>query len=315
MPVYVKQNRILNNKVYSSSIINPLIINNHINSSTINKLQNKNASTDRLVYSYQDPYYNGIGQFTRNSSCWINGVTNISCFSPAQLNGTTWQQKAGTLLTTKHVIFAKHFKPSIISGGTPLIFVDENNNVVRRNLVQTVDDIIGDICIGLLDTDVPNNIKIAKVLPKNYNQYITIGNTNNIPNPPTDILAIGLDQEEKAILMAWESVYDIVYPNSGNPITSQGTLIVTTNTTGVSSSFTTYNAFTETIVSGDSGNPAFVIIDNELVLLSCWLVPTGGPFVTARYDAINSMIENLSPGQGYSLTPVDLNLVYNKYNN
>ena len=170
MPIYLKQNRILNNKVrYNVYPINTNIISNHINNSTIARLTDKNPDTDRLVYSSQNPY-GGVGDagiWVRNPSCWINGVTNISCFSPAQRSGALWYQRAGTLITKKHFILAKHFVFAILEGGTPLIFVDENNNAIRRNLIQYAYDNITDIAIGVLDNEVPSNIKIAKVLPVN----------------------------------------------------------------------------------------------------------------------------------------------------
>jgi hypothetical protein len=40
---------------------------------------------------------------------------------------------------------------------------------------------------------------------------------------------------------------------------------------------------------------------------------TGGPFITGRYNEVNSIIQSLSPGEGYSLTPIDLQTVYAKY--
>lgn len=175
MSIYVYKNKICINKVLFKDI-NTNIIPYHINLSATNKLIDRNPNTDRYIYSSQDPYYNGVGKFIRNTSCWLNGVSNISCASPAQLSGAAWNTRAGTLITKKHVLFAKHYVPSIISGGTPLIFVADDNTVIRRNLVQLAFDtnLNGngtDIAVGLLDNEVPSNIKIAKVLPINFEQY------------------------------------------------------------------------------------------------------------------------------------------------
>lgn len=300
MPIYVKQNRLLSNKVrYIIYPIDQNIIPSHVNSSTIARLQNKNSNTDRLIYSSQDPYYNGIGSFTRNTSCWINGVSNISCFSPAQLSGSNWFQTAGTLITKKHIILAKHFLPSIINGGTPLIFVDNNNNVIRRNLIQYANDTVGDISIGLLDNEIPDNIKIAKILPLNYQTYIGY---------PTNLLIVSLDQEEKAILKVWDGLLNYIIQADSYQYAYLNSISINDP-----SSFQPYSNFSEPIISGDSGNPSFIIIDNELILLSCWHTPQGGPFVTNRYSQVNTLINNLSPNEGYSLTPIDLEEVYNKY--
>ena len=292
MPFFTKGYNIYQNKLYySNSIINKNVLSNHINNSTLNKLTNKNPSTDRLVYSSQNPY----GSFTRNPSCWINGVNNISCFSPAQLSGFAWNKTAGTLITTKHILQAKHFNTAILPGGTTFVFVDSNNNVVYRKLIAyEYDPRIAsngttqytDIAVGLLDNDVPSNIKIAKVLPTNYGDYINYG-----------LLAVALNQQEKAILKQWTGQYS----NSYLGLTSYSTTLLN------------YNNFSEDIVTGDSGNPAFIIIDNELVLLSCFTSTIGGEFVTSRYDAINDAINRLSPNEGYSLTPIDLQAAYYKY--
>ncbi len=289
------------------SLIDKTIIANHINSSTASRLSGKNPSTDRFVYSSQNPY-GGVGDagiWVRNSNCWINGVSNISCFSPAQRSGASWNTRGGTLITRKHVLFAKHYKTSILpNGGTPLIFVDENNNAIRRNIIQYGDD-ISDITIALLDSEVPSNIKIAKVLPKNYQDYMVLGwpTGGDLDYGLLGILGVGLDQEEKAHVKTSTTVdYNSLYH-----------IIAFDNFSGPQGSINPYPQWTEDIVVGDSGNPVFYIIDNELVVLTTWWTPTNGPFITKRYDQVNAIIEELSPGQGYSLTPIDLQAVYDKY--
>ena len=236
------------NKVYNNNLpIDKTVISNHIMNTIDNRLQNKNASTDMLVFSSQNPYSGG--NFIRNSSCWINGVSNISCFSPAQLSGANWWQRGGTLISPRHIILAKHFIIGIISGGTPILFVDNNNSVVTRKLIKYEFDNT-DIAVGLLDNDVPSNIKFAKVLPKNYFTYFAPNSDNNY--------AVGLDAQEKAILKRifniFSSTIDIRGFSNEHP----------------------YFSFSENIITGDSGNPVFLIIDNELVLLTTWWFDTGG---------------------------------------
>jgi hypothetical protein len=299
MPFYTRGNKLYNNKLrYNLLPIDKNVIYNHINSSTANRLVGKNPATDRLVYSSQNPY-GGVGDagtWVRNPNCWINGVSNISCFSPAQRSGANWWQRAGTLVTTRHFIQATHFTTAILpNGGTPIIFVDENNNAIRRNLIA-YDFAPNDIAIGLLDNDVPSNIKIAKVLPPNYKDYIQALNING--SELFGLLSVGLDQEEKALVKT---------------ITTISTFINFDNMSGPSGGVNPYPEWSETIIVGDSGNPIFLIIDNELVLISTWLSPTAGPFMTTHYNAINEAINRLSSNQGYSLTPINLELVYHKY--
>lgn len=302
MPIYVKQNKLLGNKVrHSLYPIDTTVITSHINNSTIARLVNKDPNTDRLVYSSQNPY-GGVGDagfWTRNPSCWINGVSNISCFSPAQRSGANWWQRAGTLITRKHFILAKHFKFALLEGGTGIIFVDENNNAIKRNLIQYAEDNLTDIGIGLLDNEVPGNYTFAKVLPPNYQDYIGY---------PQNILAVSLDQQEKAILKVWDGLLNYI-ATGGNYQYAYITSISSSDPIN----FQPYSSFSEDIVVGDSGNPSFIIIDNELILLSCWHTPISGPFITDRYNKVNELINSLSPNEGYSLTPINLELVYHKY--
>lgn len=330
MPTYLKNNKLLSNKIgrYNSNI-NKNIIPNHINVSTSNRLFGKNYSTDRYVYTSQNPY----GNFVRNPNCWLNSISNISCFSPAQLSGAAWYQRAGTLITRKHIILAKHFVFDILSGGTPIIFIDDNNNKYQPKLISYAYDDT-DIAIGLLDNEVSSNIKIAKVLPTNYTDYFNISNTSSSYDSYTSLrsftnnpylYAVGLDQEEKAIMFLYNGCRVSRAGSSPNYIYYH-MINVSGSNTDVSSEIrndsyynSTYpnpaqfNDWNEPIITGDSGNPLFLIIDNELVLLTTWASVTVGPSITNRYDQVNNLIESLSPGQGYSLTPIDLSAVYSKY--
>lgn len=280
--------------------IDKTVLPARINAFIAGKLQGKDPATALAVYSSQDPYFNGLGKFIRNPSCWLNGVKNISCFSPAQMSGANWWQRGGTLITRKHVLFAAHFAPAVITGGTPLIFVADDNTVIRRNIVQYGTIPWGaDVAIALLDSDVPANIQIAKVLPKNYADYLNSDAT-------TPAYCVGLDQQEKALVKLGTIGSGSVFNYNGQQIMY--------NVFGVHETWAAhqYQSFNEAIIVGDSGNPVFLILDNELVVMTTWLSPTGGAFISAPsvYDTTNALIESLSPGEGYALTDVDLAAAY-----
>lgn len=332
MPFYTKNNKLLNNKILYNNIIDKNILSNHINVATANRLIGKNPSTSMNVYSSQSPYGGPIdaGIWVRNPDCWLNGVSNISCFSPAQRSGANWWQRGGTLITRKHALFAKHFVPSILpNGGTPLIFVDENNNAILRNIIQYAYDTT-DIAIALLDSEVPSNIKIAKVLPVNFIDYVEVSSFLGWVKPElidiqgfwlktSFLYSVSLDQEEKASVKLW------IGSSRGGPANdlsggaefyrysnySYGSNIIPNPL--ATPMINNLLSWDDPIVVGDSGNPAFLIIDNELVVLTTWQSINSGPFISSRYTQVNNLIESLSPGQGYSLTPVDLAAVYAKY--
>lgn len=332
MPFYTKGSKLISSRVkLNTNSINKNIIPNHINVSTSNRLFGKDYSTDRYVYSSQNPY----GNFVRNPNCWLNGISNISCFSPAQLSGANWWQRGGTLITRKHALFAKHFVTSVISGGTPLVFIDDNNNKYQPKIINYAYDST-DIAIALLDSEVNSNIKIAKVLPTNFQNYFNTKNVISVYNTSFGstvygfqnnpyLYAVGLDQEEKAIVFLYNGCRLLASGSSPNTIYYQLTNASNSyddvptelrNNTYYNSMYPNpaqFSNWNESIVTGDSGNPLFLIIDNELVVISAYLVPTGGPFITNRYNEVNALIESLSPGEGYSLSPVDLATVYAKY--
>ena len=309
MSFYISNHKIIK-KNYNDSI-RPNVIRSHINHNVRQRIYNKNPAECFPLYTTKNPYYNNLGLYIRNPNCWINGVSNISCISPAHLGNGGANFRRGTLITKKHLLFAQHYTPGIFTGGTPFIFVDENNNVVRRNLIQMYRyadyaDAVGstkiraDIAIGLLDSEVPSNIKPAKVLPKNYKNYINIANT----------LAAALDQEDK-VLVKTSTYFD---GDKGYEI-FQG--VIYFNNIGPASVFlepfsdwTIYPTYTEDVIAGDSGNPIFYIINNEIVILTTWFTPWAGPFLPYYFDEVNEMIETLSPAQGYSLTPIDIDSVY-----
>jgi hypothetical protein len=62
--------------------------------------------------------------------------------------------------------------------------------------------------------------------------------------------------------------------------------------------------FGENLIGGDSGNPAFLLVDGEAVLILTHHFSTGGPFYTAHFDAVNAAMAQL--GGGYQLTEFDL---------
>jgi hypothetical protein len=291
--IYVKNST---PRLRTSFNIDKEVIKNHINTATADRLTNKNPSTDSFVYSTRDPYFSGVGNFIRNTSCWLNGVNNISCFSPAQLSGANWFQRAGTLVSPRHVVFVDHFRPAILAGGTPLIFVDDNNNVIRRNLLRYETDIPSQIAMGLLDSDVPSNIKVAKVLPKNYATYMTVSSITT-----ARMLVVALNQQQRVLIKESHGLTTLIF----STFTRKNI-----NIPNLDINHPLYS-FTATAIAGDSGQPIFYIIDNELVFLTVWSTSVTGPALLEYYSFMNSMMQKL--GGGYQLTPIDLQAVYDKY--
>ena len=58
------------------------------------------------------------------------------------------------------------------------------------------------------------------------------------------------------------------------------------------------------VISGDSGNPAFLLIDDEPVLMLTHFFAVYGPFYTSSFDEVNAAMTAL--GGGYQLTEINL---------
>lgn len=178
-----------------------------------------------------------------NMNCWAGGI-DFSCASP--WNSYNYHRMyAATAISSRHVVLAKHHTPSSLP--QKYFFVGTNGIVYGRSIVATKN--VGlDITVALLDSDLPAAVRPAKVLPPNYKEYI--GSGKCLP-------MVLLDQYEKAYVFEVSNLYDsctvnhverygVVYQNSSNA---------------------TRAAFTKALlIDGDSGNPHFFIVENELVL-------------------------------------------------
>jgi hypothetical protein len=236
------------------------------------------ASTlTKSIFSTQN---HNTATYVRNMSCWAaSGGLDLTCISP--WNSTGANTRAGTLISPRHIIFAAHYQ---IDVGSTIRFVDQNNNVVTRIIINKLTHpaytpYYPDITIGILDSDVPASIGYAKILPQNWANYLpSLSSKNRLP-------CLYLDQEEKALII------DLVGINSSTLFNSP--------------SIASRLSFYENIISGDSGDPFFLIVNNQLVILSVVTYADGaGTFISLHKDTINSMMNSL--GGVYSLTEADL---------
>ena len=234
------------------------------------RIASKSASTALKVFSTQN---HTAGTYIRNTSFWGADI-DFTCVSPWNSNGGV--NKAGTLISPRHIIFAKHYK---IANGATIRFVKADNTVITRTLSSQI-DIANDLTIGLLNSDVPAGISFAKILPQDVDDYI-VGIANRIP-------CVRFDQEEKALI-------GDIYNSFNNEVVYAR---VPSNSKRVE--------FYEDVVGGDSGNPCFLIINDEPVLITTWTHGVAGDGDNIKYykTEINSAMTTL--GGGYQLTEVDL---------
>lgn len=248
-------------------------------------MADKQPLASARIFSTQD--HSG-GTYTRNADFWgspfVEALTGISPW-----NSTGSFQRGGILISPRHMLFATHYPPD---NGATVRFVKSDNTVITRTisglntLSQTGPD-YPDFTIALLDSDVPSGIAFAKVLPDNFKDYL-----------PDDIAAARIpcaatDQEEKLL------VQDVATIPLNATVTEYCAMQVPVSLLRL--------AFYENKVGGDSGNPAFWIIEGQLVLLTLWAYGQNGGAGTSVTDfktEINAAMTSL--GGGYSLTEVNL---------
>jgi len=212
--------------------------------------------------------------FVRNLNCWANAI-DLSCASP--WNSTGGSQRAGTLISPRHVVFCEHssFYPA---NGATMWFVSQSGQVVTRTLSSTV-FVAEDIRLGVLSEDVPSFISFARLLPPDWPDYLpSINAAFTVP-------LLMLNQTERASV---SNLVSLISPKFTNAFPEN------------------YQSFYGNLVEGDSGNPVFLVVNDSPVLLG--VLTFGGPgsgFHLAQFaNQINAAMSTL--GGGYQLTPIDL---------
>ena len=220
------------------------------------------------IYDVQD-HTNGI--YERNIHCWAYDV-DLTGMSP--WNEHDGPRRAGTLISPRHIAFAKHYPLTTDPARNKLRFITQDDVVIERAVVG-ISYPGDDIGIAVLDADVPPEITFYKVLPRNWDDHL---------GPVSGLAMLHLDQEEKALVRDMGSLSsNCNHRESTDPLRSP---------------------FTETLIGGDSGNPAFVLIDSEPVFLLTHFTAVHGPFYTAWFDEVNDAMTQL--GGDYQLTEYDL---------
>jgi len=182
--------------------------------------------------------------YPRNPSLWCADVVDkLTAISP--WNSEHRNRVGGTLITKRHIITSAHAALSISS--VPLIvrFVDADSNVHTRTIIgaKTSADWSGrgsnrsDFRIYTLDSDLPDSIKPCKIMPSNWENYLPDLNDTRPPQ-------LVLDQEEKALVADLRRI-DTKLSYGAYPIDTDRAI------------------FSESLIGGDSGNPAFLIVDPD----------------------------------------------------
>jgi hypothetical protein len=190
------------------------------------------------------------------------------------MSGVSFNQKQTcTLVTRRHVVMAKHYQRGI---GSRVIFHDRNGKRLERILTARK-AVIGDVAVGLLNADVPAGYKVYALPAPREDFSNLIGRT-----------AAVTDQNRR-----------LFFHRIG---------MVTPTYVSFRHEEPKRHGWGKKLVSGDSGNPSFLISGNELVLIETHTGggPGVGPFYGSRglQEKLQIAINELAPG--YSLRKKNL---------
>jgi hypothetical protein len=192
--------------------------------------------------------------------------------------GVAWDDaRSATLVSPEHVVMAAHYARAV---GTPLVFHDRRGRPQRR-VVAAVVSLAGlaDVTVGRLDSPLPDSVRPYRLLPPSAGYSGLEG-----------CLAVVTDQRRKAFIHEIGTV-------SGNGIHFR-----------LPAASRVPAHLTKRLVSGDSGNPSFLLVGGELVLIETHTAggPGAGPFLSAPpvFAAINGAMSKLGGGQQLRTVPL-----------
>ena len=268
------------------------------------------AANTSMLTSFTDP--NGVlegGGFnaSRSDSFWGKDIdfTSVSIWNSqgneAADGGADYRQRGATAITKRHIIMAKHFK---IGSGKVVYFIDLDGTWISRTISAIADHATLDITVGVLNEELPDNISFSKIFPLDTNDYLNLDASKNIKGYYKSIVA-GFNREKQLVLMQLTALTN--------------TSDKTTYNTKPSFVSVPYDDLAKQISGGDSGQPLFIIIDGEAVLLSSHHIVAAGtgaanaPSYAAYILVINTLIAAADSTAGVStsleVTKFDLNSI------
>lgn len=172
--------------------------------------------------------------------------------------------RTATLITPRHVVMAKHYaRPA----AAPVVFHDRSGKRIERKLIGFSSG-AGDVIVGLLDEPVPSNYR------------------------PYPLPAVGADASAligRPVIVSDQKRNLFVHLISGF---GNGTIALKHDPAE-------RYGWSKNLVVGDSGNPSFLIVGNELVLLETHT--TGGPGTGPYYGdpavqaSVRAAVRKLDP--------------------
>lgn len=264
------------NPVATSNVFGPIVLYAALLFAIITAQQSAlAASTDTNVFSAIN---HGTTTYARNPSNWTQ------CDLSAHIVYCSRTGKGGGVATGPRTAIA-----NIHAGGSPLQgdtirFIGNDDTINDRIVSETIEISGTDLRVVLWDVDLPNTVKIAKVLGPNYLNYL-----------PT----IQADETQSNYVL-----HPCLYINSASRV-YPGVCMISSSGSSVLLSRnyanpTALDLWVEPI-TGDSASPVCLIIGGELVALGTLSTAGAAPSIAQHHDAINTAMSST----GDTLTVLD----------
>lgn len=212
----------------------------------------------------------------RNESAW---------FASVDLTSVPTTARGGVLISPEHALFAAHYAPSV---GATITWQTAGNEAVSRTVAAIAthpdyDPVTyrNDIAVVKLSSPV-TNVSVAKTLPADWRAYVPTVSGITALRVPTLAFEIGTVQEVSSPLLE----------------------VVTYSNGFVMNYADRAAALRPSIVSGDSGQPIFFVVNGEAVLAGLWTGSFYGTFLPDEITEVNALMADL--GGGHSLQTVGL---------
>ena len=183
-----------------------------------------------------------------------------------------FRKRAATAITRRHVVMAKHFP---IAASQVVYFSDSNGTWISRTIEAVANHASADITVGVLDEDLPETVTPVKVVPSNINTYFRRNTSTQLISDFFRPIVVGFDFEKKGLLMEL---------NNANDASNLFRFLA------AGSIPSPFSNLSEALGSGDSGNPCFLIIDGEAILIGTFHTTAYGPAFANYISDINTLI-------------------------
>jgi len=200
--------------------------------------------------------FSGFTQATfswiRNPASWVR-VFNWTGVS-AGINGLGGVG-GGTLISRRHVLLANHVPYP--DRPFDIFFANKDSRTFTYKVTNIQQVGSTDIAIGTLDKDADASLNVYRVLPDNWAQYIA----NKVEN----FNVMGVTGTNYAFVLP------VLYTGQNRKVSTADVVSILSGLAGVNiPAFEVARAFGDPIIGGDSGNPIFAMLGDELVLLGAW---------------------------------------------